>query len=298
MKCIKDIGSHKNKIGNKVIPLSLALVILVVSTFPVSSLQFIKPAMAAGLTGVYVVPASNIVNERATYDIFLKPATTATIETIEMNFPASFDLTAATRLIENSGIGSGSLSVTGSTLKYTVSSPVSVPAGTSIRLEIGRIVATTADRFTVSISTLNTASSIIDGPTPSSSIIIKDITGNDVSPNFMIRKTLNDDAAGNALGWNPDGLTSGFVIDDNDLSGEANGVMVSVAVHDCVVAQIVAPNHFAVIQCDTGPPNGTTLEYLITKLPPHVVTSSSLSSTTTSSTSSTISSPFSLLGEH
>ena len=113
MKSIKDIGSHKNKIGNKLIPLSLALAILVVSTFPISSLQIVKPAMAAGLSGVRIVPMSNLATMQTTYDIFFTTATTGTINTVEMNFGSPFNIASATRLIENSGIGSGSLSVAG-----------------------------------------------------------------------------------------------------------------------------------------------------------------------------------------
>ena len=243
--------SQKNKFRSKFIPLSLALIILVVSTSPFSSLQLVKEAEAAGLTNVSVVPASNIINERATYDIFLETATTGTIKTIEMTFPPSFDLTAATRYIERSGIGSGSLSSSGSTLKYTVNSPESVPAGTNIRLEIAKIVAGAEGSFTVSIRTSKTGSSgTLDGPTDSgvftiksigtndildnkvSSSDIKDnsITGSDISTALMIQKTLHDDTVGNTRGWNPDGSKKAFAIADPDISSAPNSQFVSMMI--------------------------------------------------------------------
>lgn len=90
--------------------------------------------------------------------IFLRTGTTTgIIMNVQMTFPSSFDVSSATKLIESEGIGSGSLSnPSGSTLVYTVSSPVSVSAVTTIRLEIARIAATAVSSFTVCIQTLNT----------------------------------------------------------------------------------------------------------------------------------------------
>ena len=290
--------SQKNKFRNMFIPLSLALVILVVSTSPFSSLQFLKEARAAGLTHVSVIPASNIINERATYDILLKTATTGTVKTIEMSFPPSFDLTAATRYIEKSGIGSGSLSSSGSTLKYTVDSPESVPAGTNIRLEIARIVAGAEGSFTISIRTLKTGSSgTLDGPTDSGVFTIKSIgtndildnkvsssdiqdssiTGSDISTAFMIQKTLHDDTVGNTRGWNPDGFKKAFAIADPDISSAPNSQFVSMMVRSenavfCSAAG--ADTGLFVVYCNSAPQNSADINYIITKLPSHDVTSS------------------------
>jgi hypothetical protein len=306
--------SQKNKFRSKFIPLSLALIILVVSTSPFSSLQLVKEAEAAGLTNVSVVPASNIINERATYDIFLETATTGTIKTIEMTFPPSFDLTAATRYIERSGIGSGSLSSSGSTLKYTVNSPESVPAGTNIRLEIAKIVAGAEGSFTVSIRTSKTGSSgTLDGPTDSgvftiksigtndildnkvSSSDIKDnsITGSDISTALMIQKTLHDDTVGNTRGWNPDGSKKAFAIADPDISSAPNSQFVSMMVRSenavfCSAAG--ADTGLFVVYCNSAPQNSADINYIITKLPSHDVTSS-LSASSESSPSSVSSYP-------
>jgi hypothetical protein len=305
--------SQKNRFRNMFIPLSLALVILVVSTSPFSSLQFLKEARAAGLTNVSVIPASNIINERATYDISLKTATTGTVKTIEMTFPPSFDLTAATRYIEKSGIRSGSLSSSGSTLKYTVDSPESVPAGTNIRLEIARIVAGAEGSFTISIRTLKTGSSgTLDGPTDSGVFTIKSIgtndildnkvsssdiqdssiTGSDISTAFMIQKTLHDDTIGNTRGWNPDGFKKAFAIADPDISSAPNSQFVSMMVRSenavfCSAAG--ADTGLFVVYCNSAPQNSADINYIITKLPSHDVTSS-LSASSSESTPSSVSS--------
>jgi hypothetical protein len=194
------------------------------------------------------------------------------------------------RLLERDGIGSGTLSFSGSTIKYTVGGSDSIPAGTNIRLEIARIIATAEGSFTVSIKTLNSQGGTIYGPTTSGPFIIKSITssdiadititGSDISPSFMVRKTLNDDAAGNAAGWNPDNDDAVFRIQDDDISGPIDRIY--------VVATILAENPFCrvdlwraepapdtpdiFIDCDGPPPEGTALHYVITKLPANVVT--------------------------
>lgn len=288
---------HSSKVFK--ISLSLSLMIFVLTMTPASTFfQIIKPAEAAALTNVAVVPSNNIVNTRSIYEIFFKTVTTGTIKTIEMSFPSGFDVSIATKLIEKSGIGSGSLSAPSSTtLIYTVSNPVSVPAGTSIRFEIGRITnSNTAGSFMVSITTEDTVATIIDGPTSSGSFPIKDITGNDVSPSFMIRKTLLDDDAGHAHGWDPAGFITSFVITDSDFSGSPDGVFVQILSpggERCEVLNIVPSQNRFDFQCDFPPPNNRVLHYVITKLPPNVVTSTSLSSSQPSSLSSSIpSSPF------
>jgi hypothetical protein len=309
MKSIKsaDIGRKKKNVSKRIFQTSLTL-LLIVFVFTMSSplFQLVKPAMAAGLTSVSVVPMSSIANQRTTYDIFLKTATTATIKTIEMTFPPSFDLTLATKFIEREGISFGSFSSSGSILKYTVNNPVSVSAGTMIRLEIARIVAENAGSFTVSVRTLNTANSQIDGPTSSKFFSIKDIgtndiaansitsskiadnsiTGQDLSTGFTIRKTLHDDAIGNAHGWNPDTSTRAFAISDSDISGSSSSEFVSVMVRSGNPAFCAAASGDAGligVYCDSPPGNSAELNYIITKLPAHDDVASSISGSTSES---------------
>lgn len=258
--------------------LVLVLIVFAFTMSSPSSFLHLKHAEAAGtLTGVRIIPMSNVVNERATYDFFFTTATTGTIKIIQMSFPSSFDVSAATKLIERSGIGSGSLSAQSSTnLIYTVTSPVSVPAGTTIRLEIGRVVnSNTAGNFKVIISTFNTGNNNIDFAL-SPSFPIKDITGDDVSTGFMLRKTLKDDTAGHGHAWNPNSATTNFVISDSDISGSDDDIFVSVAVTGdlCSAGSWDTATHNIFVNCATAPGDGSILHYLIIKLPPHVVTSS------------------------
>lgn len=288
--------AHKKGITIKIpLTFAFALVILVLlTTSPITSFrQLIKPAEAARLTGVGVIPSNNIANTRTTYDIIFTTATTATIKTIEMSFPSDFDVRFIfgpnPRVIEKSGIGSGSLSNpsdSDSKLVYTLSSPVSVSAGTKIRLEIGRIDngMTSNVAATVSITTKNTGGNTIDGPT-SSSFVIKQIEGLDIDPNLMVRKTLLDNTAGHARGWDPNGVTTDFTIFDHDVQTDEEAVdqtFVTLMLRDshsskavCMVNQTDF-EHF-LMNCTAAPPNDAELHYEIHKLPANRITSTSTS---------------------
>ena len=183
-------------------------------------------------------------------------------------------------------------------MKYTVNSATSVPAGTDITLEVGRIIATEAGRQTVSIQTISPQNVVIDGPTSSGSFTIKAILGKDVSPGFIKRKTLLDDAAGNTHGWNPDGSAKIFGIIDDDIPGPTNDVFFCSAIDEdgagCRTIDFDAEENLMSIRCDFPPANNNALHYLITKLPPNVVTSTLISSQSLLS-SSIPSSPFDTL---
>jgi hypothetical protein len=244
---------------------------------------------AATLSGVLALPSSNMKNERATYDFIFGTKTTGTIKTIVIDFPSSFKIDL-TKIIERSGIGSGSLSVQGQSLVYTVSSPVSVPSGTTIRLELARIIATASgNSFTVNVRTLNTVGGTIDGPTASGTFTIKSLTGDDVSTGFMIRKTLKDDTVGNNLGWDPDGAKTSFNIQDSAAVGPEDNILVQPVVMGTTTVCGGQSNGAGTFQvnCVVAPTDGAELNYIITLLPGHVVvSSSSLSTPLSSSTTS------------
>jgi hypothetical protein len=297
MKSIKNRGLEPKKgiRSKRIFKTSLTLLLIVFAftmSSPSSFFQIVKPVAAAALTEVAIVPSNNIVNTRSIYEIFFKTATAGTIKFIQMTFPSGSDVSAATRLIEKGGIGSGTLSAPSSTtLIYTVSNPVSVPAGTTIRLEIGRVInSNTAGSFKVGITTKDMAGGTIDGPTLSASFPIKDITGNDVSPSFMIRKTLHDDDAGHAHGWDPNDASQGFVISDSDIDIPnpadtdktfVDILLVASGLTVCSVNSIV--DGFFSVFCSQGILDGAELHYIITKLPPHLITSSASASSTSSS---------------
>jgi len=248
----------------------------------------VKPVAAAPISDPNVIPTNNVVNTKTTYDIFFRTATAGMIKFILMTFPSDFDISGAPRLVERSGIGSGSVSPpSNSTLIYTLSNPVNVPAGTLIRLEIGRIVnSNIAGSFRASISTEDSIGNVIDGPTLSSSFRIKDITGDDISPDFMVRKTMYDDDAGHAHGWDPDASTTSYAIFDSDITGASDDEFVSVMVRYgnavyCTAA--TADTGLFVVHCNSAPGDSAVLDYIITRLPSHVVTSTVVSSSITAS---------------
>jgi hypothetical protein len=113
--------------------------------------------------------------------------------------------------------GPGTASKSGQTIIYTVTNAVNVPAGTKIRLEFANInnPLSPSASYQVSVTTRNAANAIIDGPSQSTAYTIKQIGVNAIADNsitstkpaesFMKRVILIDNAADNALGWNPDG---------------------------------------------------------------------------------------------
>ena len=200
-------------------------------------------------------------------------------------------------------------------MKYTVFNPLRLSADTTIRLEIASIVAGSPGTFKVNISTSN-GNGQIDGPTSSSSFTIEDIgtndiavnsvtsskiadnsiTGQDLSTGFTIRKTLHDDAIGNAHGWNPETSTRAFAILDSDISGSSSSEFVSVMVRSgnpvfCVAAS--GDTGVFGVYCDSPPGNSAELDYIITKLPAHDDVTSSISGSMFESTPSSASPPLS-----
>ena len=137
------------------------LLILVVASL-VPSIAFLSPtssilpsAYAAGvLTGISVMPSDQTVVQQSYYTVQFTTATTGIIHTIKVTYPAGFVM-GGTKLIEVSGIGGGSLSISGQTLTYTIASPVSVPAGKQIKLMFGNIKNGATTSNTVAISTID-----------------------------------------------------------------------------------------------------------------------------------------------
>ena len=303
---ISQIPKNQKTTNILKISLTFALIVFALSTSPTSNFGVIKPATAAGtLTNVSFVPSSNLATMMSTYDISFRTGTTGTIKTIEILFPdGQFDVASATRYLERSGIGSGSISETNNTatdsiITYTVKNPESVPAGNKISLEIPRIIANVAGDFQATITTKNTDGDIIDGPTLSSKFLISDIgttaiadnsiTGKDLSTSFTIRKTLHDDAIGHAQGWNPDTSTRGYAISDSDISGAPRSEFVNVIVRSGNPVFCAAESGDAGlfgVYCDSPPGNSAELDYIITKLPAHDDVASSLPASSESTPSS------------
>lgn len=272
MKSIKNTKplSRNNNSTRRILTASLCLVLTAfVLTITSSSFLHIKPVSAAPLGATRVIPTSNIVNERATYDIFLTTATTGTIKTIEMKFPFQFDVSQATLVVERSGIGFGTLSAIGDVLKYTVSNPVSVPAVTTIKLEIGRIInSNIPGTFAVELTTLNPEDLVIDGPTFNSvGFPIKDIGKSDISKSFVTRSSLDDDKTGHAHGWDPNGVKKVFDIVNIDNVGQDSMEIAFVPGKNiiCIANGFIAslPKPGFQFVCDSPIPDGAFMQYMI-----------------------------------
>jgi hypothetical protein len=246
---------------------------------------------------------NNFVASKAYYDISFRTATAGAIKTITMDSPTGTSVGSAL-IVEAVGIGPGTLAASaGEVLTYTVTNAVNVPALTNIRIQISNInnPPTPSGSFTVSITTRNAANAIIDGPTATSAYNMVQIgnaqiapgavttskiaTGavgqTDVAESFMKRVSVFDDDAGHAVGWDPDGIGTGFLISEPAVSGNVNEPFFIVEVTDPegfgIEVNCYATGHppsipdvFGVV-CDNPVPNGFVLHYVVGNLPAHVV---------------------------
>jgi hypothetical protein len=127
----------------------------------------------AALSLTRATQTSNIINSKAYYDISFRTSTAGTVKTLEFKFPPGTYVGTAL-LVEAVGIGPGKIAASGSTatgqtITYTVDSAVNIPVFTNIRIQLANInnPPTPSDSLTISITTKNSAGSIIDGPTNS-----------------------------------------------------------------------------------------------------------------------------------
>ena len=191
---------------------------------------------------------------------------------------------------EAEGIGPGTVGTSGQTITYTVTSAVNIPAGTKIRLEFSNIVNPTASssNYKVTVTTRDAANTVIDGPSQSTAYTVKQVGTNAISDSsitstkpaesFMKRVTLQDNAAGNTRGWNPDGLTDIFTISEPAaISSHGSFISISIVqpnqVNDdfCEVDLInPGPNPTYTLHCQNPPADGSQLHYRVKNLPAHL----------------------------
>jgi hypothetical protein len=238
---------------------------------------------------------NNFVASKAYYDISFRTSTAGVIKFISMTFPPGTSVGSAL-LAEATGIGPGTISASGQTLTYTVTNAVNVPALTNIRIQISNInnPSTPSGSLTVSITTRNAANSVIDGPTPTSAynlvqvgnaqiapgavtttkIATGAVSSTDIAQSFMKRVTLNDDAAGHAKGWDPNGAFEIFTISDSNAI-DPESYFASIEVIDSAntkyLCSVIEPLINGLqIDCSPAPNAGSTLNYLLTNLPPNI----------------------------
>jgi hypothetical protein len=136
----------------------------------VNAPSIVISAYGAGtLTNVFALPADNLFSTRTHYTIAFTTATAGAIKEIEMTFPVGFNVASA-KLLQVQGIGAGSLSVSGQIVKYTLASPVSIPASTAIKISMADIInsATTSNQVAVTTKAISGPNvAVVDGPTNS-----------------------------------------------------------------------------------------------------------------------------------
>jgi hypothetical protein len=92
----------------------------------------------------------------------------------------------------------------------------------------------------------------------------------------MKRVSVFDTSAGHAVGWNSDGATVTFVIDEEEVTGDANS-FVSVKVDPlggdtnffCDTVDLFL-NAFK-ITCSIAPPDTSSPDYVVVNLPPNFI---------------------------
>jgi hypothetical protein len=131
--------------------------------------------------------STDIVSSTGIYEVTFITSTAGAIDKIEIAFPAGTNIGAA-GVVEKVGIGGGTLTKVGSTLTYDVTTPVNIPAGTFIRLEISGIKnpSNPSTTFTASITTRDSGGAVIDGPSPTNVYTIKKIGTNDIAPGAIV----------------------------------------------------------------------------------------------------------------
>ena len=165
----------------------------------------------AALTGVSARQTNKIVSIQTKKDVLITTSTTGTIKFIDITFPAGTVIGTAPNLVEREGIGAGTAAKTSATtIRYTVTSAVCVPANTQIRLEFFNFVNPTTPNtvYKITVTTRNAGGTIIDGPTASNSLNMKQI-GTEQIADGAITSTIY--AACNAVGWNPNGAATTFL---------------------------------------------------------------------------------------
>jgi hypothetical protein len=238
--------------------------------------------------------STDLVNSLAFYEVTFITSTTGAIDKIRMDFPAGTGVGAA-GIIERVGIGGGTLLKSGSSITYDVTTPVSIPAGTFIRLEMFGIKnpITPSTTFTAMITTRDSGGNLIDGPSPTNVYTIKKIVSSDIADgaitstkpaeSFMMKNRLLNDAAGNAAGWNPNSVTTTFTISTPvDITGCGAGSPCTSVImwvqnqnagglnHFCDVTQVNWFFNEIEVTCSNAPDETDELHYLLVTVPSNI----------------------------
>ena len=145
-------------------------------------------AQAAALTNLSWTVTNNQVSATSvTYSYSFKTATTGTIKTITFAVSGA-GLAGTPAIAKNYGIGAGTVSRSGQTITYTVTSAVSVSAGIPIYVEFSGLTnSSTAASYTTSITTQTSAPATIDGATATGAVTL---AANNTAVTVTVAKSL------------------------------------------------------------------------------------------------------------
>ena len=148
---------------------------------------------AGALTNVFALPSNNLYKGTGFYNVGFTTATTGTIKTIEITFPAGFSVAGA-KLIQSVGMGAGSISISGQVVKYTITTAVSVTAPKAMMILIGNIINSGVTSNQVSVATKDAAAVVIDGPTNSATFTLTRVTNSMVQSGIALTGSASIDS--------------------------------------------------------------------------------------------------------
>jgi hypothetical protein len=220
--------------------------------------------------------STDLVNSLAFYEVTFITSTTGAIDKIRMDFPAGTGIGAA-GIIERVGIGGGTLLKSGSSITYDVTFPVSIPSGTFIRLEMFGIKnpISPSTAFTATITTRDSAGTLIDGPSQTNVYTIKKIVSSDIadgaitSPKIATSFAYQKNLADGVNGWTPGGSDTDFAILDPLLVTGFERIIINLERPDGVgfIGPVCGETDIEpgtmTITCSDPPADGTILNYAV-----------------------------------
>lgn len=130
----------------------------------------VAPAGAAALTSAsWSVSNNQAAATGVSYTYSFRTATSGSVKSIVMVVSGS-GLAGTPSIVKTYGIGAGSVSRSGQTITYTVTSAVTVAAGIPIYLELSGLTNPATGSYTTDISTRTSAPATIDGATSTGAV--------------------------------------------------------------------------------------------------------------------------------
>ena len=164
---------------------------------PVAAQDAGEISATAVLANVRALPTTNLVQAESYYTVALTPVTSGMIKAVETTYPAGFNLANA-KLIEVSGIGSGTLLVAGQSVVYTVTTPEVIVSGQPIMVMVGGIVNGTSLSNQVTVTTKDAANGVIDGPTVSAAFTLTKVKAAMLNTNAVNSSKIVDGSVASA----------------------------------------------------------------------------------------------------